>query len=269
MSKLSTYHLHTTFSDGEFPPERMLEVAVNYKCPEIGFSDHAPMDFDCCWSMKKEAIPSYISTLEALREQNKDKIKVYIGIEQDYFSPELDWKPDFIIGSVHFILKDGHYLEVDKSAEVMKYNIDTYYGGDVYAYCEDYFALVADVYNKTKCDIIGHLDLVTKFNEKMPIIDETHPRYVSALNKAIEALIKTPATFEINTGAIARGYRTKPYPSESTIMRLRDMGERFVINSDTHTDYTLDYNLNEYARIFDMLGIKYIRSLDEILREQK
>ncbi len=267
MIKLSTYHLHTTFSDGEFPPAEMLRVAINFKCKEIGFSDHAPMDFDCCWSMKKEEIPDYVSVIEALREEKKEQIKVYLGIEQDYFSPEPTFKPDYIIGSVHYILKDGHYLEIDKSAEVMKNNIDTYYNGDVYAYCEDYYALVADIYNKTQCDIIGHFDLVTKFNEKMPIIDTSHPRYVNAVNKAIEALIKTPATFEINTGAIARGYRTKPYPSEEIILQLRDMGEVFVLNSDTHTDYTITYNLNEYARIFDKMGIKYIKSLEEILQK--
>ena len=266
MKHLSTYHLHTTFSDGKCSPEEMLRSAIDCKCAEIGFTDHAPMDIDCCWSMKKERVSEYISTLEALREQNKDKIKVYIGIEQDYFSPDPDWKPDFIIGSVHYVLKDGHYLEVDNSAETMKHNVDTYYGGDVYAYCEDYYELVGDIYNKTKCDIIGHFDLVTKFNEKMPMIDEAHPRYVRAVNKALDALVKTPATFEVNTGAMSRGYRTAPYPSEEIIFKLKELDKKIVFTSDTHASNTVMWNINELARIFDDKGIKYIDSLDEILK---
>ena len=263
--KLSTYHLHTTFSDGENTAEEMILEAIARKCPEIGFSDHSYLDFECSWCMKKEQVKEYTSTLEALREKYKDKIKVYIGIEQDYFSPEPDWKPDFIIGSVHYILKNGHYLELDKSAEVMKENVDTYYDGDVYAYCEDYFELVADVYNKTKCDIIGHFDLITKFNEKMPMIDTTHPRYIEAVNKALDALVDAPAIFEINVGAILRGYRTKPYPSEEIIMGLSNNGEKFVLNTDTHSTFTLDTHLDPFARVFDKIGIKYIESLEEIL----
>lgn len=262
---LSTYHTHTVFSDGKNTAEEMIKAAIDAHCAEIGFTDHSPMDFECCWCMKQERVTEYVETLMALREKYKDKIKVYIGIEQDYYSPAPDWKPDFVLGSVHYILKDGHYLEIDKSAETMRENVDKYYGGDVYAYCEDYYALVADIYNKTGCDIIGHFDLVTKFNEKDPTIDESHPRYVKAVNSALESLIKTPATFEVNTGAISRGYRTKPYPNEHIIMDLHARGEKFVFTSDTHSVGSIVWDMNELARIFDMKGISYIKSLSEII----
>lgn len=262
--KISTYHSHTTFCDGKNTAEEMVLAAIERKCPQIGFSGHSPLDFTS-WAMKKEEVPTYVSTLEALREKYKNKIKIYIGIEQDYYSPAPEWKPDYIIGSVHCILKDGNYLEIDASAEVMKDNIDRYYGGDVYAYCEDYFSLVADVYNKTKCNIIGHFDLVTKFNEKMPLIDTSHPRYVSAADKALRALIDTPAVFEINTGAISRGYRTTPYPDENQTEQIAKAGKKFVITSDTHSASTVDFMLDETAAELDKKGFKYIIGLEEIL----
>ena len=146
-----------------------------------------------------------------------------------------------------------------------KNNIDKYYGGDVYAYCEDYYDLMADVYNKTRCDIIGHFDLITKFNEVAPMIDESEPRYVSAVNKALSVLVNTPATFEVNTGAISRGYRTKPYPNDEILNKLRSLGKKFIINSDTHSTATIDCKLEEVADSFDKSGIKYITRLEEIL----
>ena len=36
----------------------------------------------------------------------------------------------------------------------------------------------------TKCDIIGHFDLITKFIEQDPCFDVRHPRYVKAWQAA-------------------------------------------------------------------------------------
>ena len=149
--------------------------------------------------------------------------------------------------------------------EIMKENVDKHYGGDVYAYCEDYFALMTDLYNKTKCDIIAHFDLVTKFNEKMPMIDTSHPRYVKASNDALDALLKTPAVFEMNTGAISRGYRTEPYPEDSLLDKIAQSGKPLVVNSDTHNTGTLAFLIGETKEKLYKKGYKYIDSLDEIL----
>ncbi|MBO5374344.1 MAG: PHP domain-containing protein, partial [Clostridia bacterium] len=73
---LSTYHLHTTFSDGKNTAEEMIKQAIALGCTEIGFSDHSPFDFECSWDIKKERISEYVSTLTALKEKYKDKIKV-------------------------------------------------------------------------------------------------------------------------------------------------------------------------------------------------
>ena len=263
--KLSTYHSHTNFCDGKESAEEMIVGAIKLGCPEIGISGHSPLPFKSDWAMKNAQIPEYIQTLEELREKYKDQIKVYIGIEQDYYSYDPDWKPDYIIGSVHYIEVNGEYLPVDLSPEATRANIDEYFDGDPYAYCEAYYDLVADVYNKTKCDIIGHFDLVLKFNEKMPLIDTNHPRYIEAVNKAINALLQTPAHFEINTGAISRGYRKKPYPDEPLILQIAQTGHIFVLNSDAHESFHIGWLLDEYARIFDKIGIKYITRLEEIL----
>ena len=261
---LSSYHTHSIFSDGKNTLEEMVLSAIEKGCPEIGFSDHAPMEIECEWSCRPERIDEYKSQILALKEKYKDRIKIYLGIEQDYYSvPAKGY--DYILGSVHYVYKNGEYLPVDSSKEVMQNFVNKHYAGDVYAYCEDYFKLVKEIYNKTKCHIIGHFDLVTKFNEMLPMIDINHPRYVKAANEAVEELLKTPAIFEVNTGAISRGYRTTPYPDDRTIHLIAKSQKPFVITSDTHNRETVTFGFEEQRKALDEKGYAYIESLDEIL----
>ena len=261
---LSSYHTHSTYSDGKNTLEEMVLSAIDKGCSEIGFSDHAPMIFECDWSAKAESISSYKKEILALREKYRGKIKIFLGIEQDYFSiPAKGY--DYIIGSVHFVYKDGEYIPVDISADEVKSYIDRLYGGDVYSYCEDYFKLVKDIYRVTKCQIIGHFDLVTKFNERLPLIDINHPRYVKAVGDALDVLLKTDAIFEVNTGAISRGYRTTPYPDERTMGIIAQSGKPFVITSDTHNKDTVTFNFEEQEKALTKKSYKYIKSLEEIL----
>lgn len=260
----STYHTHSTYSDGKSSLEEMIKSAIDCGMKEIGFSDHAPMPFCCEWSIREQDVSNYINEIQALKEKYKDKITIYLGIEQDYYST----KPrsyEYILGSVHYVYKNGEYLPVDLSASAMQDFVNKHYDGDVYSYCEDYFELVGDLYNKTKCQIIGHFDLVTKFNEQLPIIDINHPRYVKAYTSALDKLLKAPVIFEINTGAISRGYRKGPYPDDNMIDIIAKSGKPFAICSDSHSVNTVDFGLEKERERLEKKGYKYIKSLSEIL----
>ena len=264
--KITNYHTHTTFCDGKNTAEEMVLSAINKGMGEIGFSVHSPLPFHETWDIKKEKMPEYIATLEALREKYKAQIKIYIGIEQDYYSEGSTEGFDYVIGAVHYILKNGKYLPLDLSAEATKENIVKYYDGDALAYCEDYYKLGADVYNRTKCDIIAHFDLITKFNERLPLIDTGSSRYKKAAENAVHELLKSPAIFEINTGAISRGYRTTPYPSDSLLDLIAESGKPFVVNSDSHNVDTIDFGIKKAMLSLDICGYKYIKSLEEIIK---
>lgn len=263
--KITNYHTHTVYCDGKNTCEEMVLSAIDKNMSEIGFSVHSPLPFDTDWATKEEELPKYKQELLALREKYKNQIKIYIGIEQDYFSANSTDDFDYVIGSVHHIYKNGEYLAIDLSADEVKNNIKKHYDGDALAYCEDYYKLVSDVYNRTKCQIIGHFDLVTKFNERMPLIETNNKRYQKAAQNAIKELLKSPAIFEINTGAISRGYRTTPYPADDLLDIIADSGKPFVINSDSHSVDSIDFGIAKMARELDMCGYKYIKSLDEIL----
>lgn len=260
---LSNYHTHTTYCDGRNTAEEMIISAIERGFSEIGFSSHSPIMGED-WTMSKEDIPLYKKKLLSLREKYKEKIKVYIGIEQDVLSSNPTDGFDYVIGSVHSVNAGGKEYSVDCSLFETKRAIDEGFGGDPYALAESYFDRVATLYERTGCDIVAHFDLITKFIEKEAYLSEEHPRYRNAREKALEKLFSAPVVFEVNTGAIARGYRTSPYPTFEVIKRIAEAGKPLVINSDAHRADMIDFGIIDTKKTLSSLGIKCISSMEEI-----
>ncbi|MBQ0097479.1 MAG: histidinol-phosphatase [Oscillospiraceae bacterium] len=231
---LLDYHIHTNFSDGNNSPEEMVQKAIEMGLKQIGICDHSYTFFDESYCIKKDKIKEYINTVNELKEKYKDKISILLGIEQDYYSAEPTDEYDYVIGSVHYVKKDGKYIPVDENIEILKNSAKELFGDDMYALVELYYETVADVVAKTNADIIGHFDLITKFLEKEKLFDENDKRYVNAYKSAVDNLIKYDIPFEINTGAISRGYRTTPYPSAKIREYITKKGGRFILSSDAH-----------------------------------
>ena len=262
---LSNYHTHTEFCDGADTAEDVILTAIERGFTEIGFSAHSPIPGEESWCMTEDGAAEYYNSMLALREKYNGKIKVYIGVEQDIVSTTPTDAYDYVIGSAHELINDGNLLAVDSRLDNIRKAVETFYGGDPYLYVEDYFLHVSEVYIRTRCDIIGHFDLVTKFIEREPLFSTSHPRYVAARDAALERLLMSPALFEINTGAISRGYRTSPYPDREIVERIALAGKPFVISSDAHNKQAIDFGLADVARELDKQGIKYVTSLDEVL----
>ena len=64
--------------------------------------------------------------------------------------------------------------------------------------------------------------------------------------EAAEALVGKIPYFEVNSGAIARGYRTTPYPTPFVMKELKRLGFGVIIASDCHdrTKLDLGYDLS-------------------------
>lgn len=245
----ANYHTHTVFCDGKNTPEEIAEEAARLGLEELGFSGHSYTFFDESYCMSKQGTKEYCESILKLKEKYKGKIKILLGVEQDYFSNEPTEGYDFVIGSVHYVKKDGAYIPLDESPKVLTGAVKKHYNGDFYAFAEDYYALVSDIYNKTKCDIIGHFDLITKFNEGNALFDASDERYKSAAKAAAEVLLKTPAVFEVNTGAMSRGYRGEPYPAKEILDMLKSGGAKLLYSSDCHEAANLLFGFEECGKI--------------------
>ena len=262
---LVNYHTHTTYCDGKNTPEEMILAAISEGFSELGFSTHSPI-YGANYSIRRENLPRYVSELRELSVKYSDRIKIYVGIEADILS-DIDLSEfDYVIGSAHFVCPEGKYFDVDRSALDTRNIISEFYHGDPYAYCEAYFAEAAKIYKRTNADIIGHFDLLTKFIEVDPIFSIRHPRYIAARDSALSELLSTPAVFEVNTGAISRGYRTSPYPDTEVLKAIKAKGKGVVVNSDSHAAATLSTELESTARRLSEMGITCYSDLESILK---
>ncbi len=244
--RFSNFHTHTLYCDGKDRPEDLVREALRLGSPALGFSGHSYAPYDADYCMSPAETEDYKAEIRRLREKYAGKIRIYMGIEQDFYSPASTEGYDYVIGSVHYLYKDGAYLPVDASRDAQARAVQQHYGGDWYAFAEDYFATVTRVYDRTRCQVVGHFDLVTKFNEGDTLFATDHPRYRRAALRALDALAAAPVTFEINTGAISRGYRTEPYPARWLLEELRRRGVKRILSSDCHSRENLIFGFEEY-----------------------
>ena len=239
-------HTHTLYSDGKNTPEEMILAAIEKGFDEIGISDHAYTFFDESYCMKKEAIDRYLAEIAALKEKYRGRISVKCGVEQDLFSTESTERFDYAIGSLHYLKRGEEYRPLDCAKEDFVAIAKDWYGGDYYALCEEYFSLVSAYADRSDVEIIGHFDLVTKYNGGNALFDERDPRYLAAATKAADILLRAQKTFEINTGAMARGYRSAPYPAAPILRRIREQGGATILSSDAHTVQTIGYAFDRH-----------------------
>ena len=263
------FHTHTTYCDGKSTPRQMVEAAYRMGLTDFGISGHADYSmWEPGFGMSDEILAAYKKELEALREEYAGKLNLYIGIELDTLGPVQ--QAEYTIGSTHSILKDGNLVMVDDTEEKLVQAVETLWNGNWYAMAEDYFELEATVYDQLHCDWVGHFDLITKFNEGYRHFDETKDAYLEPALATMKKLNSQGLPFEINTGAISRGYRTAPYPNSILLRELKAMGGRIMINSDSHSADTIAYAFEQAQRIAYECGFRKVsvltpRGLEEIL----
>ena len=252
-------HTHTTFCDGKDSAEEVVLAAIDRGMETIGFSGHSGLPFSTTWTMKQEKTKEYQKEILRLKEVYKDQIHILLGIEQDILTGIPDYPYDYVIGSVHCLQKNGENIMVDHSQAIFEDAAAKHYGGDFYQFCRDYYEMIAQVVDKTRCDIVGHFDLVTKFNEGGRLFDENDPRYLRAALDALDVLLEKDVIFEINTGAISRGYRRTPYPSPMLLRRIAEKGGRVTVTADAHAKEDLQYAFADAVQIARASGLGSIQ----------
>ncbi len=260
-------HTHSYYSDGAASPRRMVESAIEKGLDLYGLSDHgyAPYDLECCIPLEK--CQEYVQEVRRLQEEYAGRIDLKLGLEQDALSGSEETGYDYKIGSVHYVKdSEGRFWTVDDKPRILREGAEQGFGGDIYALLEQYWQIVSEVVERTDCDIIGHFDLCSKFCE-LPaekgggLFDPGHPRYTAAWQRAADILLKTGKPFEINVGAISRGFRTVPYPHPHIAGYLIDRGAAFVLSSDSHSAANIAYQFGRWEAFYRALGANIIEPL--------
>lgn len=260
MISKSNIHTHCTYCDGKNTIEEMIQAALDLGFESIGFSSHAvgvSVDGSC---MKADMVDSYFNELEAMKSKYQQRIKIYKGLELELGYSKPDGRCDYTIGAVHFLDTPNGINNIDYSPSVQAKGIMDTGGPDAYARL--YFETLVQRSMSQDYDIQAHFDLLTKFDEK-----NQHFTYNSSYRRyafdALDALSQKSVIFEINTGAISRGYTTKAYPADFILKRMAEKKLPIILSSDAHSSSALACCFDETEQRLRYFGFSSMMKLTD------
>lgn len=239
---MTNYHTHTTFCDGKNTPEEMVLAAIEKGFTRLGFSSHSDMLLD---------FEGYRSELRRLTEKYATKIWLFAGLELELAKPRPEYLArlpfDYLIGSHHFLAApDGGFFAIDSSPEELARGVNAHFDGDWYAFASAYYAAIRSTM-KDDFQIVGHVDLIRKFNAKHGFFSELADRYLGEMEATADAIAASGKVVEVNTGAISRGWMNDAYPSKAFRDLLRARRVRFVLSSDAHAANAIDCAFDRFS----------------------
>lgn len=252
---LANFHMHTTFSDGKNTPEEIVEMAIKQGFCSIGFSDHAYTPYDLRYCMKDEQ--GYRREIQRLKEKYKKDIQIYLGVEEDSRVIVNRANYDYIIGSCHYISFGDKINIMDSNYEYFSTCLKKI-GGDAMALAENYFQHFCAYILKRKPDIIGHFDLITKFEEQQRNDYLSNNAYWAMAERYLLQALKSESIFEINTGLVTRGFRTTFCPHERLLYLIYKNKGKVTISSDAHELKNLQSYFIEVNALLKEIGFRDI-----------
>ena len=248
-------HTHADLCDGKDSLSAMAAAAFAAGVKHYGFSCHShtpiPIDAGCVLDADMTA---YRQAVAEVRAQYEGRMEVLLGLEWDSQSDISPHGFDYWIASVHYQRgANGVYYCAAWGEEPFCRCRDELFSGDALAVTEGYFREVARA-AALRPTILGHFDLITKHNGAGLLFDEDDPRYRWAALEALHAVSPADTLLEINTGGMARGYRTVPYPALFLLKEWRGMGGRVILTSDAHSAAQVLYGYDDAAALARAAG---------------
>ena len=221
----------------------VVERAIAAGFSHYGLSEHAPRfrtedvfpdETDLGPDGLQAVFHKYAQEAVRLRDAYRDRISLLVGFETERLPPR-DWAHrmhdirasapfDYIVGSVHDI--DG--MVIDVSPERTAAIAETLGGRE--AMQIRYFNALAELVATLKPEVVGHIDLIRKFDR--PVADFV-PSVMRAIEPVLEAARDAGSVIDVNCGAYRRGYGPV-YPLPAILKRARAMGVRVTLGDDSH-----------------------------------
>ena len=219
--RIVDHHLHTRWSDGRFSPADLVQMAGE-KGYRIGISDHAGPKSG---GIQAHNVDAYIADLR--------QHPVYRGIELDVaygmtFPNEKTAGLDYVIGSLHGVMRDGQFKALDGMFRWVQTNGKAPYVPDVdlsdpEVWIEEWLAILRHCFETTPIDILGHPTLTPI----LPLDPDPEKAYKPEWEERLCALaLEYRIALEISGR-----YRL---PHERLLRTGKDMGVMFAIGSDGH-----------------------------------
>lgn len=255
----SDCHIHTCFCDGKNTPYEMAQAAFSKGFESLGFSFHSPLPFPDSYAVPENRLGEYMTEIERLKSEFCGKMHISNGVELDRDSVGFNASMlDYVIGSVHQLHFDERIYSVDYSAQMLLNCAKKEFDGSFLRLAEKYYRELSSFVCAANANIVGHFDLIEKFNENCAVFDDTSNEYrFLALEYAGRICDECPdAIFEVNTGAMFRCGRSSPYPSRFILEYLKMRNMRLTLTSDAHCAAAVGFAFDDVSELLRSCGFK-------------
>ena len=261
------HHTHTVFSDGEHKPELYVVHALTKNLPALGFTDHAPVPFDCDWTMPPENLSRYLKEIWRLKKEYAGRIGIFLGMEIDYIpgkvSPDdtfiKDAGLDYLLGAVHFVdaFDDGTPWCVDGTPEGFHLGLKRIFKNDIQLAVSRFFELTREMVETTRPDIVAHLDRFKKHNKSEIYFSEKEDWYREEVEKTLQTIARNGTIMEVNTKML------DPFPSWWILERAFELNIPVHLASDAHHPSEITRFFPETAARLREIGFENIMVFGE------
>lgn len=267
----TNYHSHCHYCDGKYAPSVYVESALEKGLPAYGFSSHAPVPFECPWTMKKEAATTYVAEIRGLKEACRADIQIYCGLEVDYIpgvcGPKslsvLELGLDYTIGSIHFVdaFPDGKRWEIDGSHQIFMDGLERIFQGDIQQAVRRYFQLTRQMIEQECPDIVGHIDKIKIQSEEGVLFSGQAGWYEQEMDQTLKLIADAGAIVEVNTRGIYKKKTLEPYPGPEVLKKIQKLGIPVTLNADAHHPDEIISHFEDTAELLHFIGFKKLSVL--------
>jgi histidinol-phosphatase (PHP family) len=246
---LVDYHVHTALcGHATGSMEEYVQSALQRGLAELGFNDHAPTFHvqDPELAMAAHQLPQYVAEVQAL-QRKYSRPRIRLGLEADFipgYEGDLQqllsqYQFDYVYGSVHII----DQWRFDDS-RVYPQGYEHRLVGDAYA---QFFDLIRRSAQSGLFDVLGHMDLIKKFNY-WPTGEIEH-----LLQQTVETIAEAGLCVEVNTSGLRRPC-AEMYPSERILRLCHHHGVPVTLGSDAHSPEEVGMDFDKAVEMLTRVG---------------
>lgn len=253
----------------------LLAAAVEFGYTTFGVTEHAPRVEPARLYDEERALgwdvlhldrlfTQYARELQRLAAEFDGTLDVLCGFEAEVVPIE-DYPTvmrgyfdrhgfDYLVGSVHWV--NGHII--DYKPEHFAAALQA--SGGLEPLAVDYYRSVAEMAQRLRPDIIGHLDLIRRNAPDEASVST--PRIRQAAAEALEAIQTSGAILDVNTAGFRKGLG-RPYPAPWLVRMAQERGIGFCFGDDSHRIGEVGAGIVEARGYLLDLGVRHLTGLSK------
>lgn len=263
------YHTHHELCQhAEGTAVDYVKEAVKIGLKGIGISDHTPNPYlpmpERGWRMQIEDLPYYLSDVKAAKDQYKDQIKVYTGLEVEYFPGYAQFYQD-LRSKTDYMILGQHYISDDDDIKKMYSSFGLKTKEQIHIY-ERY---LIEAIKSGFFDIVAHPELYLF----------TYQNFDEEARKIAYKIAKTAKEHNVLLEYNANGYRKKQvntayglqhvYPRREFWEIVKEVGTKTIFSSDCHQPELLyDDIVQQAEKDYKALGLVEVEVLPSLQKSE-